>query len=88
MLHNKVPIAVVDKTELPQLFITVTTGVEGIGLTFPLFQLASAIPPIASVKELALELKVVKYTGTSQLPAPPLKVKLRFKNTPSTKALE
>ena len=31
LLHNKVPAAVVDKTEVPlQLFTTVTTGVAGI----------------------------------------------------------
>lgn len=30
MLHNKVPVAVVDKVEFPQLFVTVTTGVAGI----------------------------------------------------------
>ena len=29
VLHNKVPEAVVDKVELPQLFTTVTTGVAG-----------------------------------------------------------
>ena len=28
--HNKVPEAVVDNTELPQLFVTITTGVAGI----------------------------------------------------------
>lgn len=30
LLHNNVPIAVVDSVELPQLFSTVTTGVSGI----------------------------------------------------------
>ena len=36
-LHNKVPGAVVDNTELPQLFITFTTGVDGnaIGAAIP-----------------------------------------------------
>jgi hypothetical protein len=29
LLHNKVPEAVVDKVEVPQLFTTVTTGVVG-----------------------------------------------------------
>ena len=32
VLHNKVPEAVVDNTELPQLFITVTPGVEGVAI--------------------------------------------------------
>lgn len=30
VLHNKVPVAVVDSVELPQLFVTVTTGVDGV----------------------------------------------------------
>ena len=29
VFHNKVPVAVVDKTELPQLSETGTTGVDG-----------------------------------------------------------
>ena len=29
VLHNKVPGAVVDRPELPQLFVTFTTGVDG-----------------------------------------------------------
>ena len=29
LLHNKVPEAVVDNVEVPQLFTTVTTGVAG-----------------------------------------------------------
>ena len=32
LLHNKFPAAVVERTELPQLFTTVTTGVAGIVL--------------------------------------------------------
>ena len=36
-LHNKVPGAVVDNTELPQLLVTTTTGVAGnaIGAAIP-----------------------------------------------------
>ena len=36
-LHNKVPGAVVDRTELPQLLVTTTTGVAGkaIGAAIP-----------------------------------------------------
>ena len=30
LLHNKVPVAVVDSADVPQLFVTVTTGAEGI----------------------------------------------------------
>ena len=38
VLHNKLPAAVVDKTELPQLFTTVITGADGIvtGAAVPL----------------------------------------------------
>ena len=38
VLHNKLPEAVVDKTELPQLFTTVITGADGIvtGAAVPL----------------------------------------------------
>lgn len=38
VLHNKLPAAVVDNTELPQLFTTVTTGVVGtaLGAAIPL----------------------------------------------------
>ena len=32
VLHSKVPEAVVDKTELPQLFTTVTAGADGIAV--------------------------------------------------------
>ena len=32
VLHNKLPVAVVDRTELPQLFTTVTSGADGIDL--------------------------------------------------------
>lgn len=32
MLHNRLPVAVVDRTELPQLFTTVTTGADGVDL--------------------------------------------------------
>ena len=32
LLHNKVPAAVVESVELPQLFATVTTGVDGTAL--------------------------------------------------------
>ena len=32
VLHSKVPEAVIDNTELPQLFTTVTTGVDGIAI--------------------------------------------------------
>ncbi len=32
LLHNKVPVAVVESVELPQLFATVTTGAAGIAL--------------------------------------------------------
>lgn len=31
VLHNKLPPAVVDKVEEPQVFATVTTGADGIG---------------------------------------------------------
>jgi hypothetical protein len=30
VLHTKVPVALVDKIELPQLFATFTTGADGI----------------------------------------------------------
>ena len=38
VLHNKFPVALVDRIELPQLFVTVTTGVAGIafGAAVPL----------------------------------------------------
>ena len=38
VLHNKLPAAVVDRTELPQLFTTVITGADGIviGAAVPL----------------------------------------------------
>ena len=32
LLHNNVPVAVVESVELPQLFTTVTTGVAGTAL--------------------------------------------------------
>ena len=32
VLHNKLPAAVVDKSELPQLFTTVTSGADGVDL--------------------------------------------------------
>jgi hypothetical protein len=32
VLHSKLPVAVVESTELPQLFTTVTTGVAGVVL--------------------------------------------------------
>ena len=32
MLHNKEPVALVDKTELPQLLAILTTGVDGIAI--------------------------------------------------------
>ena len=30
LLHNKVPEALVDNVELPQLFTTITTGADGV----------------------------------------------------------
>jgi hypothetical protein len=38
LLHNNDPVAVVDKTEFPQLFVTVTAGAEGVdfGAAIPL----------------------------------------------------
>lgn len=38
LLHNNDPVAVVAKTEFPQLFVTVTTGAEGVdfGAAIPL----------------------------------------------------
>lgn len=33
MLHNKLPVAVVDSVDMPQLFTTVITGIEGVGFT-------------------------------------------------------
>ncbi len=30
MLHNKIPVAVVDNVELPQLSTTVITGIDGV----------------------------------------------------------
>ena len=32
LLHNKVPVAVVDSADVPQLFATVTIGAAGIAL--------------------------------------------------------
>ena len=30
LLHNRLPVTVADNTELPQLFVTVTTGIAGV----------------------------------------------------------
>lgn len=49
VFHNKVPVAVVERTELPQLFVTVTTGVAGADF-------GAAIPlPVALVQPLTVE---------------------------------
>ena len=41
LLHNRLPAAFVERTELPQLFTTVTTGVAGVvfGAAMPLPEL-------------------------------------------------
>jgi hypothetical protein len=43
LLHNRDPVAVVDKVDVPQLFITVTAGVEGVVL-------GAAVPLPAELK--------------------------------------
>ena len=41
LLHNRLPAALVDKVDVPQLFTTVTTGVEGI-----VFGAATPLPAV------------------------------------------
>ena len=52
MLHNKVPVAVVDNVEVPQLFTTATAGADGTAF-------GAAIPePVALVQPLTVCLTV------------------------------
>lgn len=52
LLHNRLPAAVVESVEFPQLFTTLTTGVEGI-------EPGNAIPlPVSLVQPFAVEVTV------------------------------
>ena len=48
VLHNRDPVAVVDNVELPQLFTTVTTGVDGIatGAAMPEPNVLAQVPTV------------------------------------------
>ena len=46
LLHNKVPVAVVDKTDVPQLLTTVTTGAVGIAFGAATPEPAALIQPL------------------------------------------
>ena len=46
VLHNKVPVAVVDKVELPQLSATVTTGAGGIAFGAAIPEPAALVQPL------------------------------------------
>ena len=50
VLHNKVPAAVVDNIEVPQLFATLTAGIEGVGfmVTATALEAAEEQPPIVT----------------------------------------
>lgn len=48
MLHNKDPVAVVLNVDEPQLFTTVTTGVEGVGLTVIVNVCEAPVQPLAT----------------------------------------
>ena len=45
VLHNKVPVAVVDNVEVPQLFTTVTTGADGTTLGAAMPDPAALVQP-------------------------------------------
>ena len=62
-------------------------GGSGEVFTLPFVQFAITVVPKLSVRELALELKVVKYTGTSQFPTPPVAINFKSKNKPSTSGI-
>ena len=46
MLHNRLPDALVDKVDEPQLFTTVTTGVEGLAFGAAMPEPASLVQPL------------------------------------------
>ena len=46
VLHNKVPVAVVDNVEVPQLFTTVTTGVAGMAFGAAMPEPAVLVQPL------------------------------------------
>ena len=47
VLHNIVPPAGIDKTELPQLFATVTTGVAGVAFGAAMPEPVELVHPLA-----------------------------------------
>ena len=46
VLHNKVPVAVVDNVEVPQLFTTVTTGADGMAFGAAMPEPAALVQPL------------------------------------------
>jgi hypothetical protein len=68
-LHNNVPVAVVDKTELPQLLVTLTVGVEGtaFGAAVPVPDALLHPTPLVAVTEYVPEL----VTVMDEVTAPP-----------------
>ena len=46
VLHNKVPVAVVDNVEVPQLFTTVTAGADGIAFGAAMPEPAALAQPL------------------------------------------
>ena len=47
VLHNKLPAALVDNTELPQLLVTVTTGADGMAFGAARPEPATLVQPFA-----------------------------------------
>ena len=45
VLHNKVPVAVVDNVEVPQLFTTVTDGADGVAFGAAMPEPAALVQP-------------------------------------------
>ena len=75
VLHNNVPVAVVDNVVEPQLFVTVTTGVAGVGFTVivnvcgvPLHPLATGVTVIVATCIVAPAFVAV---NDPMLPLPP-----------------
>ena len=68
LLHNKLPLSVVDSLESPQLFTTVTMGVGGEGLTETLMGLDVEVQPNPFVMINVLE--PLSETGMEWVTAP------------------
>ena len=75
VLHNKVPVAVVDNVEVPQLSTTVTTGVEGVGFTVMVNVCGVPVQPLATGVTVIVATCVVAplliAVNDAMLPLPP-----------------